>query len=228
VLFGKILDDQQRKCIVWDVERGVLPYGLPVPWQTDTCIGGWHYDRGLYDRNGYKSAKTVIQMLVDIVSKNGNLLLNVPVRGDGSIDEKEENVLQGIAAWMDVNKQAIFGTRPWKTFGEGPASDGAKLKGPGFNEGKAKPFTAEDIRFTVGKDGTLYAIVLDWPTKPLSIKSLGASAGLLDQKIASVKLLGSTAALNWKQTDAGLEITSVPSAPASGAASAAVFKIALQ
>ncbi len=115
---------------------------------------------------------------------------------------------------MDVNKQAIFGSRPWKIFGEGPASEGAKLSGPGFNEGKAKPFITEDIRFTVGKDGALYAIALSWPTQPLTIKSLGASAGLLDQKIASVELLGSTTALNWKQTDAGLEIASIPSAPA--------------
>jgi len=105
---------------------------------------------------------------------------------------------------------------------------GAKLSSQGFNEGKGKPFTTDDIRFTVGKDGTLYAIALGWPTKLLTIKSLGASSGLLDQKIASVELLGSTAVLNWKQTDAGLEIASVPSAPASGAAAAAVFKITLR
>jgi alpha-L-fucosidase len=213
VLFGKILDEQQRKCLVWDVERGVLPYVLPEPWQTDTCLGGWHYDRGLYDRNGYKSAKTVIQMLVDIVSKNGNLLLNVPVRGDGSIDDKEEKILEGIAAWMDVNKQAIFGTRPWKTFGEGPASAGAKLNSQGFNEGKGKRFTAEDIRFTVGKDGALYAIALDWPTQPLAIKSLGTAAGLLDKKIASVQLLGDTAPVSWKQTADALVIEPQASRP---------------
>ena len=122
VLFGKILTPEQQQCMVWDIERGQANEIEPYPWQTDTCIGGWHYDRGLYNHNGYKSTKTVIQMLVDIVSKNGNLLLNIPVRGDGTIDDKELKVVEGIAGWMDVNKECIFGTHPWKVFGEGPAS----------------------------------------------------------------------------------------------------------
>lgn len=71
--------------MVWDIERGMPPTLLPFPWQTDTCIGSWHYQRELYDRDRYKSAATVIHMLADIVSKNGNLLLSVPVRGDGTI-----------------------------------------------------------------------------------------------------------------------------------------------
>ncbi|BCU78036.1 alpha-L-fucosidase [Luteolibacter sp. LG18] len=125
MIFGKILSDEQQKALVWDIGRGVPGTALPRAWQTDTCIGGWHYDRSLYDRNGYKSAKAVAHMLADIVSKNGNLFLNVPVRADGSIDEKEEGVLEGIAAWMGVNQEAIFGTRPRAVFGEGPASDGA-------------------------------------------------------------------------------------------------------
>ena len=83
VLFGKVLDEEQCKAIVWDIERGVPAKMLPFAWQTDTCIGGWHYDRKVYDKNHYKSAKTVVQMLADIVSKNGNLLLNIPVRADG-------------------------------------------------------------------------------------------------------------------------------------------------
>src|SRR6185503_10273440 len=98
VLFGKILNDEQLKTMVWDIERGVPDRTLPFAWQTDTCIGDWHYNRRVYERNGYKSAKTVVHMLADIVSKNGNLLLNVPVRGDGSIDEKEQAVLEDIAA----------------------------------------------------------------------------------------------------------------------------------
>lgn len=228
VLFGKMLDDQQRKCLVWDIERGVPSDGKPFAWQTDTCLGNWHYDRALYERNGYKSAQKVIQMLADIVSKNGNLLLNVPVRGDGSIDEKEEKILQGIAEWMDVNKQAIFGSRPWKTFGEGPASAGAALTAQGFNEGKGKPFTSEDIRFTVGKDGALYAITLTWPRSSLTIKSLGSKSGLVNRGIDSVQLLGSTAPVSWKQSGNGLEITSIPAAPASGAGAAAVFKITVR
>ena len=208
VLFGKILDADQQQCMAWDIERGVNPTILPHPWQTDTCIGGWHYDRGLYDHNDYKSTKTVIQMLADIVSKNGNLLLNIPVRGDGTIDEKELKVVEGIADWMDVNKECIFVTRPWKTFGEGPASAGAALSAQGFNEGKGKPFTFEDVRFTQSKDGqTLYAIVLGAPTNGVSIPSLGKNAKLLDQQISQIQLLGGKEKLQWQQTGDALEIS---------------------
>jgi len=207
VLFGKILTDFQLKTMTWDIERGVPNKILPDAWQTDTCIGGWHYNRYEYDRNRYKSAKTVVHMLADIVSKNGNLLLNVPVRGDGSIDDKEEKILEGIAAWMEVNNQAIFATRPWKTFGEGPASEGVALSAQGFNEGKGKPFTAEDVRYTVSKDGrTIYAIVLGQPVKPVALKSLGKTAQLLDRPISNVELLGSTGSLRWNQGDDALVI----------------------
>ncbi|HEY8903228.1 MAG TPA: alpha-L-fucosidase, partial [Chthoniobacterales bacterium] len=214
VLFGKVLTDDERKCLVWDFERGVPAETLPTAWQTDTCLGNWHYDRGLYDRNGYKSAATVVHMLTDIVSKNGNLLLNVPVRGNGSIDEKEEKILEAIAAWMDVNKEAILDTRPWKTFGEGPASAGVEIHAQGFNEGKGKPFTPDDVRFTVGKDGSLYVITLGWPTKPLTIKSLGIQAGLLTSKIADIKLLGSNSPVQWKQIPEGLVIQPPSTRPA--------------
>ena len=101
---GKQLSAEERKCLVWDIERGASNHIEPFPWQTDTCIGNWHYERSLYEKNAYKSAATVIHMLADIVSKNGNLLLNIPVRGDGTIDDKEQGVLEGIASWMDVNR----------------------------------------------------------------------------------------------------------------------------
>jgi alpha-L-fucosidase len=207
VLFGKILNDDQLKTMVWDIERGVPNSTLPYAWQTDTCIGGWHYDRSLYDRGRYKSAKTVIQMLCNIVSKNGNLLLNIPVRGDGTIDDKEEAVLNGIAAWMDVNKECIFGSRPWKIFGEGPASEGAALSAQGFNEGKGKPFTAEDIRFTT-KDGTLYAIILAGPgDKDTHIKALAKNSPQLEgRRITGVSLLGHAGSIAWSQTDTDLTV----------------------
>jgi len=118
---------------------------------------------------------TVIHTLADVVSKNGNLLLNIPVRGDGTIDDDELAVVEGIAAWMDVNQEAIFGTRPWKIFGEGPASDGAPITAQGFNEGKGKAFTFEDVRYTT-KNGVVYAITLGRPTAPLHLKSLGTAA----------------------------------------------------
>lgn len=208
VLFGKILNDDQLKCLTWDIERGVPNRALPYAWQTDTCIGGWHYDRGVYDRNQYKSAKTVIHMLADIVSKNGNLLLNIPVRGDGSIDEKEEAILEDIAKWMDVNGEAIFATRPWKVFGEGPASEGTELSAQGFNEGKGKPFTAEDVRYTISKDGnTLYLIVMGTPGQPLHFS--GAGRKTTDRAIRDLTLLGSPGNVFWKQDHDALEIQPV-------------------
>lgn len=227
VLFGKILTPDQIKCMARDIERGVSNKIEEEPWQTDTCIGGWHYDRGIYEKGRYKSAKTVIQMLADIVSKNGNLLLNIPVRGDGTIDEKELAVVEGIGDWMQVNQEAIFATRPWKVFGEGPASGGAEIKAQGFNEGKGKPFTSEDVRFTVSKDGkNLYAILLGWPDKSVRISSFGKKSGLLTNPIAEITLLGDSSPVKWEQQDAALEIQ--PPAPKKGtAASAAVYRIKL-
>ena len=221
VLLGKQLSEEQRKCLVWDIERGAANRLEPFPWQTDTCIGNWHYERSLYERSTYKSATTVIQMLADIVSKNGNLLLNVPVRGDGTIDDKEAAVLEGIAAWMDVNKECIFGTRSWKVFGEGPASEGAPLSAQGFNEGKGKPFTAEDVRFTM-KDRTLYAIALGVPRGEVRIRSLGRDATFEGQPVDDVRLLGSNEKLWWTQ-EAGSLAVKVPAKTPSE--HAAVFRI---
>ena len=199
VLFGKILNGDQLKCLTWDVERGAPNSIQPFPWQTDTCIGGWHYQKN----QRYKSPAMVVHMLADIVSKNGNLLLNVPVRGDGSIDEREERIVRDIAAWMAVNGKAIHATRPWTVFGEGPAMAGAELSAQGFNEGKGRPYTAEDVRFTRSKDGrTVYAIVLGWPEKTLMIRALGRQAGA----VREVRLLGSTAAVSWKQDSGAMAI----------------------
>lgn len=213
VIFGKVLDEDQRKCMVWDIERGQSSKIEPLPWQTDTCLGDWHYRRSIFEQHKYKSTKTVIQTLADVVSKNGNLLLNVPVRGDGTIDSDELAVVEGIAKWMDVNRESIFGTRPWKVFGEGPATDNAApLRAQGFNEGKGKPFTAEDVRFTA-KDNTLYMIVLGAPTKALQIKSLGTATKLLDQPIGSIQLLGSDETIKWSQAEDALTIEPPVSKP---------------
>ncbi len=184
VLFGKILDEQQRKCMVWDIERGQSNAIEPLPWQTDTCIGGWHYQQSIFTDHKYKSAKTVIHTLVDVVSKNGNLCLSVPVKGDGTIDSDERKIVEGIGKWMAVNSDCIYDTRPWKIFGEGPALEKvAALSAQGFNEGKGKPFTHEDIRFTT-KGNNLYAIAMGWPeSKQLLIKSIVSNP-------QSVELLG--------------------------------------
>jgi alpha-L-fucosidase len=171
VLTAKRLSSFQRHGIVEDVERGFLADIQPVPWQTDTCIGNWHYDRGLYERHGYKSAKNVVQRLCDVVSKNGNLLLSIPQRGDGSIDEDEEKILSDLAGWYALNGAAIFGTRPWRKFGEGPTKPPVGMQ----NEGEAKPFVSEDVRFTTA-NGILNAFFLDWPEGEAAIISLGSDA----------------------------------------------------
>ena len=125
VVTGKQLTTEQKNYMLWDVERGIPDRVQQKYWQTCTCIGDWHYNKSTYNNGSYKSATQVVNMLVDIVSKNGNLLLSIPVKGDGTIDHKEEAVLAGIKAWMDINSTSIYGTRPWKTFGEGPLAEAA-------------------------------------------------------------------------------------------------------
>lgn len=225
VINGKVLDEQQRKAMVWDIERGQANDIQPLPWQTDTCIGGWHYDRGLYERNGYKSAKTVVQALVDIVSKNGNLMLNIPVRGDGSIDEKERKIVEKIGAWMKLNKESIYGTRPWKIFGEGPAQQSAAaLNAQGFNEGKGKPLTHEDIRFAA-KGDALYATAMGWPEDgKLVIKSLAKDSPLYPKEIQKLEWLPTGQSIPFERTENGL-VAALPGNAASELAFANVVKV---
>ena len=205
VMNTKGLNEAQRRCLVWDIERGFSDRIEPRPWQTDTCIGDWHYKRSLFEQHKYKKAGTVIHMLADIVSKNGNLLLNIPVRGDGTIDEDEVAVLQELAQWMGPNGEAIFGTRPWKVFGEGPAAESGEKAG-NFNEGKGKPLTAQDIRFTT-KGEVLYAIALGWPEDgKVTIRSLAEGSPHYPGQVGDVRLLGSDAKLTWKREDKGLVI----------------------
>jgi alpha-L-fucosidase len=227
VLFGKILTADQKKCMAWDIERGSSNQIEPLPWQTCTCIGNWHYEKGVFDRHHYKSAKTVVQMLIDVVSKNGNLLLSVPVKGDGTIDSDEVAIVEGIAKWMEVNQEAIIATRPWKVLGEGPQmASAAPLSAQGFNEGKGKPFTAEDVRFTQSKNGkTLYAIIMGSPKSAVTIKSLGTNAKLLDRKISKITLLGSKEKVKWAQTADVLTIETLQTQPSE---IAVVLKIALK
>ncbi|MDR3693205.1 alpha-L-fucosidase [Mucilaginibacter sp.] len=225
VLNGKILDKDQRKAMVWDIERGQANEIQPLPWQTDTCIGGWHYDRALYERDGYKTAKTVIQTLVDIVAKNGNLMLNIPVRGDGTIDEKERKIVEGIGRWMKANSESIYATRPWKIFGEGPAQEAAsQLSAQGFNEGKGKPFTHEDIRFAI-KGDALYATAMGWPENgKLVIKSLAKNNEYFPKEIQKIEWLPTKQSLTFERNENGLTI-SLPEKTSDELACANVIKI---
>ncbi|HJV69673.1 alpha-L-fucosidase, partial [Ideonella sp.] len=172
------------------------------PWQTDTCLGDWHYNRSIFDNHRYKDATTVIHRLCDIVSKNGNLLLSVPLRGDGTIDADERKTLEDIAAWMARNGEAIHGTRPWRTFGEGPTRVGGGM----FSEGSSQPLTAEDIRFTT-KGGALYAIALGWPRGAvLRIHALAEGSALAPGAIENVQAVGSPDSLGFTRTSRWLEV----------------------
>ena len=206
VLNGKILDKEQRQCMVWDIEKGRSNELEPFVWQSGTCLGNWHYDRSVFDRHGYKSAKSVIHNLIDIVSKNGNMLLNVPVRGDGTIDSDERALVEEIGAWINNNGECIFSTRPWKVFGEGPAQENAAaLTAQGFNESGGKPFSSLDYRFTT-KEKSLFAISLGWPESGKAlIKSLSKGNPLRPEPVNGVEFLGH-GNLKFEQKEDGLEV----------------------
>lgn len=175
VLTAKKLSSQQRRAIVEDVERGFVDAISPRPWQTDTCIGDWHYDRTIFTQHRYKSAETVLQRLCDVVSKNGNLMLSIPIRGDGTHDQDELDILGDLALWFRANGDGIYNTVPWRTFGEGPTLTIAGTQ----NENLVKAFTDKDIRFTVSISNTstsLNAFFLGRPRGAITIASLGTRA----------------------------------------------------
>ena len=189
----------QEHSAVLDLERGQLGDIRPLYWQTDTSVSNksWGYIKD----DTFKTPQFVIQQLIDIVSKNGNLLLNIGPRSDGTIPEEVQAVLRNVGSWLQVNGEAIYGTRPWNIYGEGPT----KVAAGAFHDTDTAGYTAEDFRFTV-KGKTLYAIELGWPSRGETvIHSLGSSA-LSGQKIVSVVLLGSDAKLAFQQQPDGLRI----------------------
>ena len=196
-----------RKALLYDLENGVANGAESLPWQTDTCIGSWHYKRSRFEQHQYKSAHDVVHTLVDIVSKNGNLMLSIPVRGEGTIDDDEVQVLEGMAAWMSVNSEGIYASRPWKIYGEGPT------KPPGRGQPTPK-YTHEDIRFTT-KGNSLYAFVLAWPeTRSATIQALGTnSPQVAGRKVSEVSLLGYGGKLEWTQSTNNLTVKLPETAP---------------
>lgn len=181
-----------------DLERGVKDTLNPYPWQTDTSIGDWYYRTG----QKYKTSNEVIQMLVDIVSKNGNLLLNVVQTPEGNLEPDMLQILGEIGVWTAANGEGIYGTRPWKTYGE-KSEEAKAVKLGRFNENYK--FNSKDIRFTT-KDGVLYAFCLGTPTEDILIKSLGKNSKFAGNPVLSMKMLGSDLKVRWSQTESGLVI----------------------
>ncbi|MEO7597888.1 MAG: alpha-L-fucosidase [Opitutus sp.] len=195
VLTAKQLTEPRRAAVVQDIERGAPGVIQPQPFETGTCIGEWHYKKDVV----YKPVSQIVRMWVDVVSKNGTLLLNIPQRGDGSIDEREKAFLQGLARWTKVNGEGIFGSRPWTVFGEGPTQVPRGRAGDGII-----PYTTEDFRFTTN-EGKLYVFLLAEPTGASVIKSLGLDTPT-GQPVKEIVLVGSDDPVRWQQDGASVRI----------------------
>jgi alpha-L-fucosidase len=200
VLTSKGLSDARRPAVTPDFERSVGNGGIQAqPFETDTCIGQWHYKKDIE----YKSVAQVVRMFVDVVSKNGTFLLSIPQRGDGTIDDREVAFLQDFTKWTKVNGEGIFGSRPWRIYGEGPTQIPQATRGRGADQ--VIPYTTEDFRFTI-RDGKLYVFVLAEPNgQPLTVKSLGLDAAA-GQHVEKVQLVGSAEEVRWEQDGAGLRL----------------------
>jgi alpha-L-fucosidase len=180
---------------VQDLERGIMNDIQPFPWQTDTSTGEWFW----VPNDRYRSADDTIHTLTDIVSKNGNLLLNITLKPDGSLPPQMQTLLHEMAEWMKINGDALFGTRPWTIYGEGPMAYLSRF------HGNAR-FTAQDIRFT-RKGDDIYAITLGLPTGQISLRALATDSPLVTGEPSSITLLGSDAKIKWSRNAQGLAIS---------------------
>jgi alpha-L-fucosidase len=200
ILNGKQVPDKLAKALVADYERGLTSGIMPYAWQSETCIGDWHYRRKLFDEpgeyGGYLPPRDVIHWLVDTVSKNGTFILNLPGMPDGTIDSKEIAVLEQVSAWLKVNGEAIYETRPWTVFGEGPT----QIQSGSFKGSSIKSLGSKDFRFTRNKaNNVIYAICLGWPYGDMQIASMGMSSNTKPGKVQNVTVLGSEQPIKWSQ-----------------------------
>jgi len=199
-----------RAAYTYNLERGSAGDIKPEPWMWATDLsGGWFYRKGAVNR---MSIPVMIGNAVDAISKNGIVMLNVALRGDGTLPENQAEYLTTFGEFLKINGEGIYGSRPWNSFGEGPLQMKDGRQGENHSD-----FTQEDIRFTVS-NGNLYAFLLALPTKDILIKTL-KTGGLLNKEIKSIDLLGSDEEINWDRSDEGLKIKlpkSVPDLPVIG------------
>lgn len=187
--------------MVWDVERGKSGHMMQFPWQTDTFVGtkSWGY----ITDEVYKTPGQIVDDLVDIVSKNGNMLLNIGPRPDGTIPQEQQDILLDIGRWLKINGEAIYGTRCWKRYGEGTTEGTVGT----FSDNTAVAYTSQDLRFTT-KGEALYITMLEWGEKEITVHSLTPDV-MGDARILSVEMLGSDETISWNQTADGL-VLSIP------------------
>jgi alpha-L-fucosidase len=227
VLNVKNVPPNLRKAVVADIERGLSSEILPHPWQSETCIGEWHYQRRLFEQpgayGGYLPPPDAIHWLADTVSKNGTFILNIPGRPDGTIDSKEVKILEAIGAWMKLNGEAIYGTRPWKVYGEGPVT----IKEGSFQGNSIQKVSARDIRYTRNKAGTIvYAIALGWPDGEMQLRALGSAASTRPGRVQHVELLGTPKRVTWTQAASALHVKLPEYRPAADYAAALKIQLA--
>ncbi len=198
--------EPSKNRFVQDVERGVMDSISEFPWQTDTSIGDWYYRTG----QKYMSSTQVIQMLIDIVSKNGNLLLNVVQTPEGDLEPDVLTILNEIGNWIKINGEGIYASRPWKVYGEGPSTVEQQEKGHFGGLKDTRAYREGDVRYTI-KNGVVYAFYMVHPTSKISLAKLGLKTG--NPKIKSVSLLGSKEKLRWEQKSDALIIQKPTSSP---------------
>ena len=200
--------DMQKDSGVLDIERGQLDDIRTSVWQTDTSVSNKSW--GYIENDTFKSPAFIVHQLVDVVSKNGNLLLNIGPRSDGTIPDEVQQVLRSVGGWLKVNGEAIYGTRPWTTYGEGPT----KVAAGSFQDTKTLDYTAEDFRFTT-KRNSLFAIELAWPGGNEAVVHSVTAAALKGKRIEKVALLGTEAPVRSRLEADGLHLM-LPAKPAGG------------
>ena len=185
-----------------DYERGKASHILPEAWQTDDSIGDWGYRK----KATYMETNLVIDKFIDIVSKNGNLLLNIPIKADGTLDARATQTLEEMGEWIAANGEGIYGSRPWYMFGEGKVNEI-------HHRAQKSPYTKKDIRFTT-KDGHVYAYVLDWPGAGKKVRIINiVKTNTRITPVTNVTMLGTDEKIKWEQTPDGLDIYMPKKAP---------------